>query len=146
MAVSGSPSSGPLELRLPPQPASVSAARHEVGAFVRGLGADSGDVEIAVTEAVANSVEHGFRGGVGGTIEIRVETLVPDTLAVTVIDDGIGIEPNPDREGLGLGLALIGRLSSDLEIRPREPQGTLVHMRFPLSGFGVRSDRPKAAS
>ena len=124
----------PVELRLAAEPASVSVARHRVSELVRGLGARSEDIEIAVTEAVSNAVEHGFRGGVGGAIVVRIETLVPETLAITVSDDGVGIGPNPDKEGLGLGLALIGRLASEVEIRSQRPHGTRIHMRFPLIG------------
>src|SRR5256714_14363212 len=122
----------PVELRLPPQPDSVSAARNEVAEFVERVGAQTDDAALAVTEAVANAVEHGFRGSGEGTIVVRIETLVPDTLAVTVSDDGVGISPNPDRTGLRLGLAPIGKLSSELEIRSAPPHGTRVHMRFPL--------------
>jgi two-component sensor histidine kinase len=131
-------SPGPIEFRLPPRPSSVSRARREVVSFVDGLGADSRDVGLAVTEAVSNAVAHGYRDGGEGTIVVRVETLVPDTLAVTVSDDGLGISPNMNREGLGLGLALIGRLSNDLEISAEHPHGTRVHMRFPLTEPGAR--------
>jgi two-component sensor histidine kinase len=103
-----------------------------VRSFVEALGADAQDVGLAVTEAVSNAVAHGFRDGRAGTIVVRVETLVPDTVAVTVSDDGLGISPNLARQGLGLGLALIGRLSSDLEITSLRPHGTRVYMRFPL--------------
>jgi two-component sensor histidine kinase len=132
MTTERSRSAGPVEFRLRPEPASVSRARHEVKSFVEALGADAADVGLAVTEAVSNAVTHGFRDGREGTIVIQVETLVPDTLAVTVSDDGLGISPNLRREGLGLGLALIGRLASDLDISARRPHGTRVHMRFPL--------------
>jgi two-component sensor histidine kinase len=132
MTTEASRSAGPVEFRLPPEPGSVSRARHEVKSFVEALGADATDVGLAVTEAVSNAVAHGFRDGSDGTIVVRVETLVPDTLAVTVCDDGLGIAPNLRREGLGLGLAMIGRLTSDLEITAQRPHGTRVHMRFPL--------------
>jgi anti-sigma regulatory factor (Ser/Thr protein kinase) len=136
----------PVELRLPPQPDSVSAARNEVAEFVERVGAQSDDAALAVTEAVANAVEHGFRGSGEGTIVVRIETLVPDTLAVTVSDDGVGISPNPDRTGLGLGLALIGKLSNELEIRSTPPHGTRVHMRFPLTQRPVRAERDAASA
>ena len=132
MTTEPSRQTGPVELRLPPEPASVSRARHEVREFVEALGAESAEIGLAVTEAVSNAVAHGFRDGRNGTIVVRVETLVPDTLAVTVCDDGLGISPNMHREGLGLGLAMIGRLTSDLEISAQPPHGTRVHMRFPL--------------
>ena len=136
----------PVELRLPPQPGSVSAARNEVAEFVERVGAQSDDAALAVTEAVANAVEHGFRGSGEGTIVVRIETLVPDTLAVTVSDDGVGISPNPDRTGLGLGLALIGKLSSELEIRSTPPHGTRVHMRFPLTSRPAPAERDAAST
>jgi len=132
MTTEASRPAGPVEFRLPPEPASVSRARHEVKDFVEALGADAADVGLAVTEAVSNAVVHGFRDRRDGTILIRVETLVPDTLAVTVCDDGRGISPNLRRDGLGLGLAMIGRLTTDLEITAQRPHGTRVHMRFPL--------------
>jgi two-component system, sensor histidine kinase PdtaS len=110
----------------------VSRARHEVRSFAEALGAESAEIGLAVTEAVSNAVAHGFRDGGNGTIVVRIETLVPDTLAVTVSDDGVGISPNMHREGLGLGLAVIGRLTSDLEITTQRPHGTRVHMRFSL--------------
>jgi anti-sigma regulatory factor (Ser/Thr protein kinase) len=121
----------PLEVRLPARRWSVTTARHQVVDFLKSLGAESDDVELAVDEAVANAVEHAFRGLEDGTILLRVETLVPDTLAVTVSDDGVGFGPDPARRGLGLGLALIGKLSSAFEITPRAP-GTRVQMRFPI--------------
>src|SRR3954447_9099238 len=146
MTPEASRSPNPVELRLPPQPDSASAARHEVAAFVERVGAESDDAALAVTEAVANAVEHGFRGTGEGTIVVRIETLVPDTLAVTVSDDGVGISPNPDRTGLGLGLALIGKLSSELDIRSAPPHGTRVHMRFPLISRPARTERDAASA
>ena len=129
---SPAPPRSPVELRLPTRAASVSDARHRAAEFVRALGGRTEDIEIAVTEAVSNAVEHAYRGGAEGTISIRLETLVPDTVAITVSDDGAGIGPNLDREGLGLGLALIGRLATEFEIRPQRPHGTRLHMRFRL--------------
>jgi anti-sigma regulatory factor (Ser/Thr protein kinase) len=120
-----------LEVRLPGRPRSIAEARHRVGAFVRGRGAKSADIEIAVTEAVANAVAHGFRDAREGTIVLRVEELEPETLAVTVSDDGVGIRPRLGHRGLGFGLALIARLSAGVEIRAL-PRGTELRMRFEL--------------
>jgi anti-sigma regulatory factor (Ser/Thr protein kinase) len=120
------------ELRLPAREESIPRAREEVRRFVSSRGWSSADIELAVTEAVANSLEHGYRGSDEGTIVVRLETLVPETLLVTVSDDGVGIEPHFDAPGLGYGLALIGRLSRGFEITRREP-GTEVRMTFALT-------------
>jgi anti-sigma regulatory factor (Ser/Thr protein kinase) len=123
----------PVVVRLPALPEGVSEARHRVADFAGGLGVRTADIEVAVTEAVANAVEHGFRGIQPGEIELRLELLVPDTLLVSVTDDGIGMSPDPDAHGLGLGLALIGRLSSGFEVRPNADHGTQVRMHFQLA-------------
>jgi anti-sigma regulatory factor (Ser/Thr protein kinase) len=134
-----------MVLELPAQPESVSKARHEVGRFVEGIGARTGDIETAVTEAVANAVEHGFRGLEPGIIELRIELLVPDTLAVSVTDNGTGMAPDPGAAGLGFGLALIGRLSNWLEISPvLAGHGTRVRMRFRLDDSSKPEDRGRA--
>ena len=50
---------------------------------------------------------------------------------VVVRDYGCGMSPNPDSPGLGLGLAVIGRLATELNIeRPDEGGGTRLRMCF----------------
>jgi anti-sigma regulatory factor (Ser/Thr protein kinase) len=125
-----------IDLQLPAVPRSVTAARHELADYLRAAGVTSWDAELAITEAVANAVEHAFRDRNGGTIYLRFETLVPDTLAVTVADDGIGFAPDPDHDGLGLGLSLIGRLASEVAVSEREPYGAAVTMHFHVRQSG----------
>lgn len=135
----------PVVLELPARPESVSRARHEVGRFVEGMGVRTGDIETAVTEAVANAVEHGFRGLEPGVVELRIEFLVPDTLSVSVTDNGTGMAPDPEAVGLGFGLALIGRLSNWLEISPAVAgHGTRVRMRFHLDESSKPEDGGRA--
>ena len=92
-----------------------------------------GDLALAVTEAVSNAVTHAFECPEHGSIEVMAEVLVPDTLRVTVTDDGAGMQPDPGSDGLGLGLSLIGLVSSGFEIRAARPHGTSVRMNFPLA-------------
>ncbi len=117
-----------LEMNLEAKSASVAVARHAVSDFARERGADADDVALAVSEAVSNAVIHGFRGRSSGLIDIRA---VEDggSLVVSVSDDGVGVKPNPDSPGLGLGLALIGSLTERIEIR-RNDHGTTLIMRF----------------
>jgi serine/threonine-protein kinase RsbW len=121
-----------FEVSLPAREESISEARHAVGAFLSSYGWSATDIQLAVTEAVANAVEHGYRRPHDGVIVLRLETLVPQTLVVTVSDDGAGIGPDPESSGLGYGLALIGRLSRAFEISRREP-GTAIRMTFGLT-------------
>ena len=123
----------PLTVRYPAIPESVTKGRHRVEKYASELGmADTGDVALAVTEAFGNAVGHAYRDTEPGSIELTAEVLVPNTLRVTVSDDGDGMTLDPLSGGLGLGLSLIGSLSSRFEIQQRRPQGTRVRMHFPL--------------
>jgi anti-sigma regulatory factor (Ser/Thr protein kinase) len=124
--------SPPVVLRFPALPESIPKARHAVARFVDALGAGESDIELAVSEAMTNAVEHAYRGTDRGVIELCLEILVPNTLVVSVNDDGTGMGPDPDGAGLGMGLALIGRLTSGFEVLPRQDHGTRVRMRFQL--------------
>jgi anti-sigma regulatory factor (Ser/Thr protein kinase) len=124
----------PSHLQLQALPSSVADARHALTRYAESAGAkDIAGIALAVTEAVSNSVIHAFRGREPGTIEIDARVLVPPTLAVTVSDDGDGMHPHVGSPGLGLGLPLIGEVTTELRIGPREPRGTRVEMRFGLN-------------
>jgi anti-sigma regulatory factor (Ser/Thr protein kinase) len=122
----------PFQLRLAAIPASVTEARTAAARYAVDAGADPADVELAVAEAVANAVLHAFPGEETGTVTLR-GTLTGDALVVQVIDDGTGMRPNPDGGGLGLGLALIGRLTSSFNVSEPVHGGTSLRMSFPLS-------------
>jgi anti-sigma regulatory factor (Ser/Thr protein kinase) len=121
----------PLELRLPAEAVSVPRARRALVDFAEQHGADSEAVAIAVSEAVGNALVHGYRDGTSGHVTVRGE-IDGKHLLVTVIDEGVGMSPNPADPGLGLGLPLIGRVADSVEIeRPR--RGTRLLIRFPLA-------------
>jgi anti-sigma regulatory factor (Ser/Thr protein kinase) len=135
MELSQSPIKEPLELELPVDTASVTVARTSTGEFAERAGAAGGDVELAVAEAVANSVLHAYPDRAQGTINVRAE-LLGDDLVVSVADDGTGMRPNLERRGLGIGLAMIGRLTRELRIEVAPGGGALVTMRFAIGGAG----------
>ena len=47
-------------------------------------------------------------------------------------DAGAGMAPRHDSPGLGLGLPLVGRVASSVDISARAGGGTLVRMSFDL--------------
>jgi anti-sigma regulatory factor (Ser/Thr protein kinase) len=128
------PARQPLNLKFPASSKSVTEARHSVEDYARSLGMrDVDDIGLAVTEAIGNAVLHAYRTREPGTIELRAELLVPDTLLVVIIDDGDGMSPHPETPGLGLGLPLMASLPAGLEIERHNPHGTTVRMRFSLA-------------
>jgi serine/threonine-protein kinase RsbW len=80
------------------------------------------DLRLAVTEACANSISHGY-GSDGGLVTMRIDVAGPD-VRIEISDEGIGLsepmpppaESNGGLEEGGMGIALIRALVDDLEI------------------------------
>jgi anti-sigma regulatory factor (Ser/Thr protein kinase) len=117
-----------LGLDLPAEPESVTRARHAVQEIAREVGAREADVALAVSEAVGNAVVHAYRDQAPGPIRIRAGLHEPHLL-VEVSDDGRGMTPHVDARGLGMGIALISRISDGVRFDSTEA-GTTVVMRF----------------
>jgi serine/threonine-protein kinase RsbW/stage II sporulation protein AB (anti-sigma F factor) len=123
-----------LELRTQATPAAVPGVRRAVVDFaeLHGIGV-APDIALAVSEAVTNAVLHAYRDGKPGDMRV-VACAEPDRLVVVVRDYGVGMSPHPNSPGLGLGLSVIGRLTSELNIeRPDEGGGTRLRMSFAAS-------------
>ena len=118
-----------------------SFARVVVAAFVARLNPtleDSADIKTAVSEAVTNSIIHGYENGDG---RIRIETyIVEDTVTVIVTDYGVGIadiekamEPmytsKPELERSGMGFAFMEAFMDELFVESQKGEGTKVTMR-----------------
>jgi serine/threonine-protein kinase RsbW len=116
-----------VALELPATPESVTRARHAAVGLARNAGAAASDVAMAVSEAVANAVQHAYRDG-GGCIGFagRVER---GRVVFEVADRGVGIRPNPDSPGLGIGMSVIGLVADEVRI-DAGPDGTTVEMSF----------------
>src|SRR5687767_12702076 len=122
-------------LRYPAVPDSVPRARATTRDAVRrhvGDGRVLHAILLCVTEAVTNVVVHAYRDGPPG--EVEIEARRPNGyLCVYVRDSGRGMAPRADSPGLGLGLGLIGDLSSDFAVRRcANGVGTEIAMRFEL--------------
>lgn len=91
------------------------------------------DIGLGASEALSNVVVHAYAGH-DDAGDIQVEAWMQgDALQVTVCDDGIGIAPRLDSPGLGLGLAIIGRICDQLIIENRDGEaGARVRMSFAI--------------
>jgi anti-sigma regulatory factor (Ser/Thr protein kinase) len=131
-------------------PASVARVRAEVAAFAAAHGVAPPrvhDIRLAVSEAVTNAVIHGYRDR-SGTVRVTAEH-DGGALSISIRDFGCGMRPRLLRSGdtgMGLGLALIGRLVSELAVAPQGGEGTDVRMRFDLTSAAARAGRHAAVA
>jgi serine/threonine-protein kinase RsbW len=119
-----------FEMRVTAQATNVRELRAGVVAFAERIGfAETDQIALAVSEAVANVVLHAYRGGDPGDVRV-VACDQPDRLVVVVRDYGNGMHPRADSPGLGLGLPLISSMSDDLQVETADGSGTLLRMHF----------------
>lgn len=113
----------------------IDDARRWVTERVRaaGFGDDPAqEIELALTEAIANVIEHAYQGADSERIEIAV-VLGDDALRVTVRDWGRYFDPKSFRgrdlddpgEG-GYGVLLMSQLMDDVIREPQDSGGTLL--------------------
>ncbi len=144
-------------------------ARVAVSAFVAGANPtleELADIKTAVSEAVTNSIIHGYENlyGYGGAKgqpadrsrinpgKVRVHCLLEgDMLHILVRDDGKGIEDlerameplyttKPELERSGMGFAFMEAFMDDLEVESEPGKGTTVRMKKKI-GVGDWIDR-----
>jgi anti-sigma regulatory factor (Ser/Thr protein kinase) len=114
-----------VELRLPANPLSATIARRFVSRYARvaQLGPErTFDLVLAVGEAVANAVEHAYRGAAGDFV-LRLSTSEGKIFG-EVQDLGTWREDRPSPER-GRGLAILRATTRRLELN-RSSRGTIV--------------------
>ncbi|NYJ06058.1 SpoIIE family protein phosphatase [Petropleomorpha daqingensis] len=107
--------------------AELRALRSELGRWLVDLGADADDVaalQLAVTEAVSNSIEHGY-GNRGGTVRVEAELEESGRLRCSVSDRGHWRNPPLDPGYRGRGLAIISAHTDRYSI-DRRGDGTVA--------------------
>ena len=122
-----------LTLRVPATEDSLPVVRQalrSLGETVKAQAEALEDAELALTEALANAVEHAYEGGEGDvlvTFDPRDEEMV-----VTVRDHGSGMPAEVRRSsgGRGFGLSMIEGIARRVEIR--DVEGTEVEMHLGL--------------
>ncbi len=129
-------------------------AKNKNEAFARGVVAlfaaelnptttEINEIKTAVSEAVTNSIVHGYQGK-GGKVTIEVG-IKKTTLDIKVIDTGIGIgdidmavQPfyttKADEEHSGMGFTLMESFMSSLKIKKNSPSGLIVQMQKTIKG------------
>ena len=118
-------------------------ARTAVAAFVMQLGPtleEISDIKTAVSEAVTNSIIHGYDGDVCEENKVWINCRIKrDVLEVDIRDTGVGIEniekameplftTKPELDRSGMGFAFMEAFMDDLEVISEVGQGTLVRM------------------
>jgi serine/threonine-protein kinase RsbW len=113
----------------------IRDARASVGELAARAGAPReivDDVRLAVSEAVANVVMHGYRTRAAGPVTVMAEA-EDRRLRVEVADEGCGPSPRADSPGAGLGLQLIAEVAESMSVsRGRDGHGTVLRMTFGL--------------
>lgn len=116
-------------------------ARVAVAAFMTQMNPtldEVADVKTALSEAVTNSVVHGYEGEVKKiVVECRIEG---EELQIAVKDEGCGIEnvkkameplftTKPDAERSGMGFSFMEAFMDEVRVESAPGQGTRVYMR-----------------
>jgi serine/threonine-protein kinase RsbW len=114
-----------IQLRIPAKAEYITLCRLALSglAQLRDIGEDTmADLKLALTEAVSNSVRHGYGDKGDGHVDITYE-LHTDRLGIQVVDDGDGFDPDeaPSFDGKelsegGLGIAIIRTIADEFEI------------------------------
>ena len=125
----------PLELTFPAESSRLAPVRKTLRGWLNQCGLPPQAVQsvlVAVGEACANAIEHGYCGSAPDEVSLRAEALVGD-LYLTVADTGHWKAPEPDVNAhRGRGVALMRAMMQQVTITPG-PDGTTVdmHLRIP---------------
>lgn len=131
-----------MRVVLSPKSCNEAVARSVVTAFVMQMDpsvSELADIKTAVSEAVTNSIVHGYRN-CNGSIELICRILDRDMLYIKVRDKGCGIadvkqamEPlfttAPEEERAGLGFAVMESFMDSVSVKSTLGKGTSVVMK-----------------
>jgi anti-anti-sigma factor len=123
----------PWQVRIPADPRQLRATRRAVEAWTAAAGLDpdqADDLQLALGEAVANAIEHGYRDRADGVVGIDL-TRHGDGAAQVAVEDAGRWRPPPEDPGhRGRGLGVIRKVATDVEL-DAEPSGTRIAFRVP---------------
>lgn len=123
------------------RPENISFARSCVAAFAAQIDCTLDDIEeikLVVSEAVSNSLIHGYENQTDKKVSIAVFIIGNNTIEIIIKDEGKGIgnikealEPafSTDPSRLGLGFAFMKSFMDDMEVTSKLGEGTSVRLR-----------------
>lgn len=90
-----------------------------------------------LVEALTNAFRHAYPGATEGTVRVSLAAAPGNMLRFAIEDDGIGLMPPDDGEGIGSRLieAFARQVGGTAGVHPREPSGTAVELLFPDREF-----------
>jgi len=127
-----------------------SFARSAVAAFCLGLNPtieEIGDIKTAVSEAVTNSIVHGYGNSGKGFVTITV-AVNGETVTIKIADEGKGIDDvskamqpfftsGDIEERSGMGFTVMQAMMDEVTVESQPKSGTTVFMKK-IIGSGVR--------
>jgi stage II sporulation protein AB (anti-sigma F factor) len=119
-----------------------SFARVTVAAFIAQLDPtmdELTEIKTVVSEAVTNSIIHGYENSPDGLVYIQV-TIEDNTIELSIRDEGLGIvdveearQPlfttKPDLERSGMGFTIMENFMDEVEVLTQPGKGTEVRLR-----------------
>lgn len=127
-----------MDLSLPRDARTVSVARHICRETLREMGVERdcvSDIEVALTEACTNVLDH---SGPGDDYDVEV-TLTERDCVIRVVDNGPGFDfgavpPRSDGSAeSGRGIELMHALVDTVRFESRSEDGTVVHLEKQLA-------------
>ncbi len=122
-------------------PNNEAFARISVASFVASLDPtieEISDIKTAVSEAVTNSIIHGYEN-TRGLVKIKAR-IIHNTIELEVIDNGKGIEDierakealyttKPELERSGMGFTIMESFMDEMQVKSTVGEGTTVFMK-----------------
>jgi stage II sporulation protein AB (anti-sigma F factor) len=135
-----------MKLQFSAQSQNESFARVTVAAFIAQLDPtmdELTEIKTVVSEAVTNSIIHGYNNDPNGTVYIEAE-LDEDVVKITIRDEGIGIDnleearqplftTKPELERSGMGFTIMENFMDHVEIETEKLFGTKIKLTKYLS-------------
>ena len=135
-----------MKLEVPAKSCNESLVRAVVSAFSVQLDLsieELADIKTAVSEAVTNSIVHGY-ANMKGVIKI-VCRMIDGCIEIEVTDYGVGIEDidtamkplftsKPECERSGMGFTVMQTFMDELKVDSKSGEGTVVTMKKHIGG------------